>query len=265
MAAPVNRQVPPNMRDRWNPNLYDDRHAFVHKMGAGVIELLAPQPGERILDLGCGTGHLTRQIADVAAEVVGVDRSPSMVAEASRLFPGIRFEVADATTMVFDRPFDAVFSNAALHWVRPPEAAIARVHAALVPGGRFVLEMGGIGNVATILDATDAAGCRLGLDLSALIHANYFPSMGDYTNLLDRAGFETASAMLFDRPTPLVGDTGIRDWLRMFRPAVIEAVGPARIDEFFTDVEQRVRPTLFKDGGWFADYRRLRVRAVRKS
>jgi trans-aconitate 2-methyltransferase len=251
-------------KDRWNAALYDDRHAFVHQMGKGLVHLLDPQPGERILDLGCGTGHLTRQIAAIAAEVIGVDSSPAMVAEATRLFPGIGFEVADATTFVSDRRFDAVFSNAVLHWVRPPEAAIARVHAALKPGGRFVLEMGGIGNVATVLNAADAAAKQLGLDLSPLIHANYFPSPGQYTNLLDRAGFETQSAVLFDRPTPLTGDAGIRDWLRMFRPAVVESIGPTRIDGFFADVEQRTRPTLFTDGVWFADYRRLRVLAIRR-
>ena len=155
-----------DVTDQWDAKLYDGRHAFVHQLAAGVVDLLAPQPGERVLDLGCGTGALTQQIADAGADVFGIDASPAMVAKATAAYPGLSFAVADATTMVFDQPFDAVFSNAVLHWVRPPAAAVARMFAALRPGGRLVLEMGGRGNVATVLAAAAAAGRDVGLDLS---------------------------------------------------------------------------------------------------
>ena len=252
-----------NKPDQWDAALYDDRHAFVHQLGAGVVELLAPRPGERILDLGCGTGPLTKRIADAGADVLGVDASPAMVERARANYPGMRFEVADATTMAFDRPFDAIFSNAALHWVRPPEAAVVRMFAALRPGGRLVLEMGGQGNVAGVLDAAAEAGYVIDVDVSSLLDVNYFPSIGAYASLLEAAGFRVELAMLFDRPTPLEGPEGLRDWLRMFRPAAVEAVPAERREAFFAAVEDEGRPTLFRDGRWHADYRRLRVRAVR--
>jgi trans-aconitate methyltransferase len=251
--------------DRWDAGLYDDRHAFVHRMGAGVVELLAPQPGERILDLGCGTGPLTRAIADAGADVLGVDASPAMIEKARASYPNVRFEVADATTMAFDRPFDAIFSNAVLHWVKPPAAAIGRMFAALRPGGRLVLEMGGRGNVAAVLAAIVAAGRDVGVDLSTEVDINYFPSIGEYATLLEAGGFAVELAMLFDRPTPLDGDRGLLDWARMFRPAIFDRVG-GRLDDFADRLELHGRGSgLVRDGRWFADYRRLRVKAVTRS
>jgi trans-aconitate methyltransferase len=251
--------------DRWDAALYDDRHAFVHRMADGLVDLLAPRLGERILDLGCGTGPLAKQIADAGADPLGVDASPAMVAKARSAYPDLRFEVADATTMAFPRPFDAIFSNAVLHWVRPPAAAIERMVAALLPGGRLVLEMGGRGNVAAVLAAAAAAGRDVGLDLSAALDVNYFPSVGEYAGLLEAGGFEVELAMLFDRPTPLEGGTsGLRDWLRMFRPGAVEAVPESDGDRFFDAADRHARDQLFHDGRWFADYRRLRVRARRR-
>ena len=248
--------------DRWDATLYDDRHAFVAQLGAGVVELLAPRAGERILDVGCGTGSLTKRIADARAEVVGVDASAAMVERARAAFPSMRFDVADATTMAFDRPFDAIFSNAALHWVRPPEAAVARMAAAVRPGGRLVLEMGGRGNVAGVLAAVVAAGADVGVDLSAEAHVNYFPSVGEYASLLEAGGFAVELAVLFDRPTPL--DTGgLREWVQMFRPNAIGAVPEPGRPAFLDAVERHGRATLFDGQRWRADYRRLRVRAFR--
>src|SRR5690242_15677096 len=133
-------QPPAGPREHhWDAALYDDKHAFVWKQAASLLELLAPQPGERVLDLGCGTG----QLAAAGAEVVGLDHSPAMVEQARRLYPQLRFELGDARRFAFAKPFDAVFSNAALHWVREPEAAIACIRDALKPGGRFVAEFGG--------------------------------------------------------------------------------------------------------------------------
>ncbi len=252
-----------NALDRWDAALYDDRHAFVHRMAGGVVDLLAPQPGERILDLGCGTGPLTRRIADAGADVVGVDASPAMVAKARVAYPDLAFDVADATTMAFPRPFDAVFSNAVLHWVRPPEAAVGRMFAAVRPGGRLVLEIGGRGNVAGVLAAAAAAGQEVGVDLAGPLDVNYFPSLGEYAGLLEAGGFTVELAVVFDRPTPLDGPAGLADWLRMFRPGAIDAVPADRREAFVAAFERSARPTLGRGEGWSADYRRLRVRAVR--
>ncbi len=245
----------------WDAGLYDDKHSFVWKHGAALIELLAPRQGERILDLGCGTGHLTAQIAEAGAEVVGIDASSSMIEEARRLYPDLRFEVADAREFSFDEPFDAVFSNAVLHWVKPPEEAIARVRRALKPGGRFVAEFGGRGNVRTLMSALDSASRAVGL--GAWEHPWYYPGIGEYARLLERDGLEVTDAFLFDRPTRLEGEEGLRHWLEMFVGGLLDRVDPDRRESFFRAVEDYARPTLYRDGQWFADYRRLRVVARR--
>jgi SAM-dependent methyltransferase len=257
--------------DAWNPRLYDDRHAFVWKHGASLVELLAPKAGERILDLGCGTGHLAAQIADAGAEVVGIDASPAMIDEARRNFAGrsrLRFEVADARSFAgavelageIGR-FDAVFSNAVLHWVRPPEDAVRNIRAALKPGGRFVVEFGGRGNCAQVIEAL-----RTGLSEFAAenrLPAWYYPSIAEYSTLLEREGLETVTALLFERPTKLDGSTGLRDWARMFAADAVSAVPEPRREEFFRRVESIAEPVLFRQGDWFADYRRLRIVARR--
>jgi trans-aconitate 2-methyltransferase len=246
---------------RWDAGLYDDKHSFVWKHGASLIDLLSPRAGERVLDLGCGTGHLTARIAEAGADVVGIDSSAEMIEEARRLFPTIRFEVADARDFAFDEPFDAVFSNAVLHWVKPQEQAVACVRRALKPGGRFVAEFGGRENVAVIVSALDAASSAIGL--GAWEHPWYYPSIGQYAPLLERAGLEVSHAVLFDRPTPLDGEGGLRNWAEMFARDLVGRVPAEDRDRFFRHTEEAARPALYRDGAWFADYRRLRVVARR--
>jgi trans-aconitate methyltransferase len=247
----------------WDTALYDEKHSFVWKRGAALIELLAPQAGERVLDLGCGTGHLTAQIAKAGAEVIGIDSSAEMIAEAKRLYPGLPFGVGDARDFRFDEPFDAVFSNAVLHWVKPPEEAIARVRRALKPRGRFVAEFGGRENVAAIIWALQEASRAIGLE--AWEHPWYYPSIGEYAPLLEREGLEVTHAFLFDRPTPLEGEDGLRQWVEMFARDLVGRVPPDDRERYFRTFEEAARPTLYRDGAWFADYRRLRVVAFRVS
>jgi trans-aconitate methyltransferase len=245
----------------WDPALYDDRHSFVWKQTAGLVELLRLRPGERVLDLGCGTGHLTAQLAAAGADVVGLDSASEMVARARQAYPNLRFELADARTFAVSGPFDAVFSNAALHWVREPAAVIARVAAALRPGGRFVAEFGGRGNVRTVIASLEAAARQLGV--GPLAHPWYYPGIAEYAGLLERGGLEVTHAELFDRPTPLESADGLRNWVRMFVATMLEQVPPSRREDFLRLVEMEARPALFRDGQWFADYRRLRVVAGR--
>ena len=247
---------------RWDTGLYDDKHSFVWKYGASLIDLLRPRAGERVLDLGCGTGHLTARLAEAGAEVVGIDSSPEMIAEARRLFPGISFEVADARDFAFQEPFDAVLSNAVLHWVKPPEQAVACVRRALGPGGRLAAEFGGRGNVTTIMDALGAASRAIGL--GAWEHPWYYPGIGEYAPLLECAGLEVTDAAMFDRPTPLEGADGLRHWVEMFARELVARVPTADRERFFERVEEAARPRLLRDGTWFADYRRLRIVAHRK-
>jgi trans-aconitate 2-methyltransferase len=245
----------------WNPGLYDDKHSFVWKHGAVLLDLLAPRPGERILDLGCGTGHLTARITEAGAEAVGIDSSSAMIEDARRLYPHIRFEFADARSFAFPDPFDAVFSNAVLHWIKEPEPVIARVRDALRPGGRFVAEFGGRGNVKAIVAAFQGAARAIGL--GNWEHPWYYPGIGEYAPLLEQAGLEVTAAALFDRPTILEGEEGIRHWVAMFACDLLGQVPTGEQDAFFHHVEEVLRPSLYRDGQWFADYRRLRIVARR--
>ena len=251
---------------RWDSELYDESFGIITQLGAGVVELLAPRPGERIVDLGCGTGGLTAQIAAAGAEVVGIDASETMIARARELYPRLRFEVARGEEFTVDAPVDAVFSNAALHWMSPPEAVAASVHRALKPGGRFVAEMGGRGNIATITGALYQALAEEGIPRDRVHNPWYFPSVGEYASLLERAGFEVRMMLLFDRPTPLDDcPNGIADWLRMFGGDVLAAVPPERRAQVQERVNELTRPELEREGRWVADYRRLRFMAVRVS
>lgn len=252
----------------WDAKLYDDKHAFVWKYGESLVEQLDPKPGERILDLGCGTGHLAAQIAKAGAEVVGIDQDPAMIEEARRLYPELRFEVADACEFTLESlaaaPFDAVFSNAVLHWVRPPEAAARQIAAALRPGGRFVCEFGGHGNVRRIVGAVRSALERFaGAESVRFVPDWYYPSIAEHTAVLESVGLETTSAALFPRLTPLKSEQGVRHWVTMFIAKAVEPMPEERREAFFGAIEDELRGELFVDGVWHADYRRLRLTAIR--
>ena len=244
-----------------HPKCYQAKHHYVTAAGADLVEVLAPRAGERILDLGCGTGQLSAQIAAAGAEVVGMDLSAKMVEAAREQFPGLSFVVEDAGDFSFAEPFDAVFSNAALHWVKPPEAALACIAACLGPGGRFVAELGGARNVAAIRRAlTDQLAARGFYPQSPW----YFPSLGEYAQLVEQAGLRVAYASHFPRPTPLAGESGLRDWMEMFAETLTGDVPRSMREELWEAVEDAVRPALYGDGVWCADYWRLRVVACKE-
>ena len=249
----------------WDAGRYDSAHSFVWERGRGVVELLAPVPGERILDLGCGTGHLTAHIAESGAEVVGIDSSDDMVSVASQNYPNILFEVADARSLPYDAEFDAVFSNAVLHWVRPPEAVIESVWRALRPGGRFVAEFGGENNIRTIMTAVGHALDALEAHGAEVYKPNmYFPPLDEYVSLLETQGFSVARSAHFERPTPLDGgEEGMSMWLRMFGWDYLSQLSPTQRDEVVAHVEKATRSTLYTNGGWTADYWRIRIEAFK--
>src|ERR1051326_411335 len=176
----------------WDAGLYESEHGFVWKYGADLVRLLNPQPAERILDMGCGTGHLTAQIAAAGAAVLGVDSSPDMIGQARQNYPNLKFQLADARAFKAAEPFDAAFSNAALHWIREARDAVRSVHGALKPGGRFVAELGGKGNNALVIDALMQAGA------SDPLLTFYFPSIGEYSAILASEGVELRLPPLFD-------------------------------------------------------------------
>jgi trans-aconitate methyltransferase len=245
------------MADAWDSSLYDDRHSFVWKQSADLIDILAPQPGERVLDLGCGTGHLTAQIAARGAEVVGIDSSLSMIAQARQNYPRLKFQLADARDFRFEAPFDALFSNAALHWVREAERVAESMARALKPGGRLVIEMGVRGNIDRLVQGVEAVLCEAGLPVE---NTWYFPSLGEYTRLLENYGFEILHAETFPRWNKLEHpERGLREWLEMFGGVYFENIPQTRRKALITAIEDRLRPVLFRDGAWWTDYRRLRI------
>jgi trans-aconitate 2-methyltransferase len=248
----------------WNANLYNAKHDFVWKFGSDVVSLLAPQVGERILDLGCGTGHLTAQIAESGAAVMGVDRSAEMVAAAQAAYPNLRFEVVDARRLAFNEKFDAVFSNATLHWIHEPEGVLQGIYKALRTGGRFVAELGGKKNIRAMQDAFDAALVELGAAQPGEVQPWYYPSVSEYSTLAEKNGFEVRFITLFDRPTGLAdGAGGLRIWINMFGGDYLVKAGEAKREEFLRIVEEKLRPQLYRDGQWWADYRRLRLVAYK--
>ncbi len=248
----------------WDAKLYDAKHDFVWKYGSDVVSLLDPRAGERILDLGCGTGHLTAQIAESGAHVTGVDRSAEMVAAARLKYPNLKFEISDARNLTFRDEYDAVFSNATLHWIHEPELVLQGVWRALRPGGRFVAELGGKGNIRLMQDAFDVALGELGLAKAGEVQPWYYPSVSEYSTLAEKNGLEVRHIALFDRPTGLAdGAAGMRNWINMFGADYLAKAGAARREEFLGRVEEILRPKLFRDGQWWADYRRLRLAAYK--
>ena len=238
----------------WDPQRYNRNAGFVAQLGSPLLDLLQPQAGERILDLGCGEGALTEKLAASGAEVVGVDASSEQIAAACRR--GLDGRVVNGEALAFTREFDAVMSNAALHWMLNPDAVLQGVSRALKPGGRFVGEMGGAGNVATIAQAVGAALEARGID-SRAANPWYFPSPQDYAARLEAAGFEVLSIELIPRPTPLPGE--IAGWLETFCESFIKQVPQAEQPAFLAEVTEALRPALCDgEGRWSADYVRLR-------
>lgn len=248
------------MAQTWDPEIYSQNAAFVPGLAGGVLEWLNAQPGERILDLGCGNGQLTAQLAAAGARVLGFDASPQMAAAARAR--GFEVDLGSAENLPYaDASFDAVFSNAALHWMRDQDAVLSGLHRVLKSRGRFVAEMGGFGNIAAIRVAFAAALDRHGFDGRAH-DANYYPSAEEYSRRLENHGFEVNRIALIPRPTRLP-ESGMAGWIRTFRRGVLETVPEAIRDQLVDEAVELLAPALRgRDGNWTADYVRLRFIAI---
>lgn len=252
----------PSSTQSWNAAGYAANAHFVPTLGQAVLELLQPRAGERILDLGCGDGALTEKLAAYGAVVVGIDAAPDMIAAAQGR--GLDARMMDTRALTFVNEFNAVFSNAVLHWVRDdPDAPIAGAFRALKAGGRFVGELGGHGNVAAITVALLAALERRGVAKPTSYIPWYFPSVEEYENRLRRAGFVPQSVQLIPRPTAL--PTGMRGWLETFANPFCGALPNEERGSFLDEVTARLKPALCDgQGRWTADYMRLRFAASKE-
>ena len=241
----------------WDTKRYQSKHSYVWQFGSQLTELLNVKPGEQILDLGCGTGELTKQIQDLGATAIGIDSDPQMISKAKGQYPDIEFRHDDARSFSVSQPVDKIFSNAALHWVKEAEQAIKCISSALKSGGMFVAEFGGKNNVGTIVSFLEQS---LGKDKNPW----FFPGILDYTHLLESNGFQVTFAHLYDRPTPLDGEEGLRNWILMFGQAFLKGLNSNEIKEVLGEAEKNLRSSLYRNNRWIADYRRLRVIAYKK-
>lgn len=251
------------MKTKWNASLYDQKHDFVSKFGESLIDILAPQKSEKILDVGCGTGDLAHEIASSGAIVHGTDASQDMILTAQQKYPTIEFNEQDATAMHFTNEFDAVFSNAALHWMKQQDIVIPNIYNALKPTGRFVAEMGGKGNIASIVGALQQSMATLNYPYIEDYFPWYFPTVEEYQTLLENAGFTVETIYLYERPTPLQGEDGLKNWLKMFSHNILQHLSDVEKEQIYAKCEELLKPTYFNGDEWIADYCRLRFVAYK--
>lgn len=250
-------------KNTWKPASYDDKAGFVSQLGKGVVELLNPQRGEKILDIGCGTGDLTYFISKSGSIPLGIDLSPSMIKEARQKYPEIPFLVANAENFQATELYDAVFSNAALHWMNPLNA-VATVWQALRPGGRFVAEFGGKGNVETVIKGITDVLAKYDIS-AAKLNPWYYPTIGEFSSLLEKRGFRVTYAIHFSRPTSLQeGENGLSNWLDIFANKFFEGFSSTEKQSIYKELIAQLKFKLFIKGTWVLDYQRIRVMAYKK-
>ncbi|MFD2672262.1 class I SAM-dependent methyltransferase [Marinicrinis sediminis] len=249
----------------WNANQYDEQHGYVSGYGQELIDVLAPVKGENILDVGCGTGDLAAEIAQYGSHVYGIDGSAEMINQARSKYPQLNLAVADGQRFHLNQQFDAVFSNAAIHWMKEePEGVIRCIHQHLKPNGRFVAEMGGFGNIQHIIEAIlHVLQQDHGIDASPLLPW-YFPTRETYTALLTHHEFTVHMANIVPRPTPLVpGEQSMRHWLEQFASSLFVSLDAEQRDSCLHRVVELLKPKLYDGTRWTADYVRLRVYATK--
>jgi 2-isopropylmalate synthase len=262
MKESLNSPDCPKMTQQtWNAQQYINQASFVPELAHPVLELLKPKSGETILDLGCGDGTLTLKIAEAGASVHGIDSSDSMIEAAKTR--GLSAEVGSGENLQFNRQFDAVFSNAALHWMPDYNAVINGVNQALKDQGRFVGEFGGQGNIGALIEAMETIFTQHP-EYGEFKHPWFFPSATEYQQALEARGFQVNYMELIPRPTPL--KTGVREWLKIFARQITQGLNQEQKEVFDQEAESLLKPVLYTEKeGWVADYVRLRFAASKVS
>lgn len=252
------------MSDLWNPDLYKEGHSFVFKYGEALTELLAPNKNDNILDIGCGTGELTYKISKLVKSITGIDSSSKMLESARKNYPEINFEVVNALEMKFENEFDKVFSNAVFHWIFDQETFLKKIYNSLKINGKLVAEMGGKDNAEIILSNLKTSLISRGYQANADKKVTFFPSVGEYTSLLEKAGFTIRYVLYFDRDTELNGEDGIKNFLTMFYAQYFENIDEKDKNTILEEVQNKCRKKLYKNNKWYADYKRLRFIAEKR-
>jgi len=252
------------MNFTWDPDLYDGKHEFVSRFGEDLINLLNPKKNETVLDLGCGTGDLTKNISDSCAMIIGLDKSSEMIMAAQKKYPEIIFHNADAKDFHLNSRFNAIFSNSLLHWIPEAEKVIQNINKHLKYRGRFVAEFGGKGCLNKILGTLTDVLDGFKMKYPKVEDILYYPTIGEYSKLLEQNGFEVNYALLFDRPTELKGGLdGLNNFIEMFFTWLFKDVTDTDKSRIMGIVSKRLKPEIFKGTTWIADYRRIRIIAVK--
>lgn len=246
------------MNIKWNAHGYTEDFQFVHQYGEDVLNLFEIKSGMKILDLGCGNGALTKKIADMGADVIGIDASGDMLKVAKRNYPKLTFIQDDAAKFILKEPMDAVFSNAVFHWIDNQDDLLQNISNALNINGYLVCEFGGAGCTETIHGAIQKAFEKRGLNYKRTF---YFPTIGQYAPIVERHGLKVLYAVLFDRKTRLNGENGMKEWIKMFVKLPFEGLDKVLADEIIDEAIQKLKPILYENGVWYADYVRIRLKA----
>ncbi|MEO1771787.1 class I SAM-dependent methyltransferase [Candidatus Enterococcus ferrettii] len=244
----------------WNAQNYQKNHDFVFQYGADLLELL-PKSSMKILDVGCGTGELSHQMTELGHQVLGIDASPNMIQQAQAQFPGENFQVANALTFETSQPYDVLFSNAALHWITDHEKLLSQFQRLVNVEGLLICEFGGAGNVRKLTSAFQAELEKLGKNYQSPF---YFPSCKQYQPMLEAHGFHVHLLQEYDRPTPLKGSEGLRNWLKQFFASDLAALSEVEQERILSEVEATLEDSCWKETYWEADYHRIRIVAEKK-
>lgn len=248
----------------WDAGFYQNQHSFVAEYGKKLFEYFPEQKGLSVLDLGCGTGTLSKGLADKGYQVLGIDASSQMVEAARKRYPGLEFKVMDACDMPWKEAFDVVFSNAVFHWIPDQPRLLHQIYQVLNKGGKLICEFGGKGNTQKIQQAFAQAMYQKGY-LYSYQTVFFYPSPEQYRELLTAAGFRTEYMNCYDRPTPLNGGKeGLRNWVRQFLSAALEPLPEEEQDEILSQTQQLLFSDLWDGKQWVADYKRLQVVAQKK-
>lgn len=250
------------MNIKWNAEKYAEDFQFVHKYGEDVLSLLDINDGDSVVDLGCGNGRLSVKIKEMGANVIGVDDSEDMLKIAVKNYSDINFIKGNALSFKLKDKADAIFSNAVFHWVDEcnQQNLLNNVSDNLKTGGQLVCEFGGKGCAENIHSELEKIFALKGLNYKRTF---YFPTIGEYSPLIEKAGMEVRYAVLFERPTRLVGENGLADWINMFDTAPFEGVSENLRNEIINEAVENLREKLYIDGSWYADYVRIRFKAVK--